>query len=109
MTSDIVARSMPLTFVAQGSKWYAQTPAGEMAYGDAQGLYEWRRVSFDWPAGSVLPGPGTILQRIDYSGGDRQASDRGGMWHSGPQGPGRLTPAPALLGFHAALSPERLN
>jgi hypothetical protein len=108
MTSDIVARSMPLTFVPHGSKWHAQTPAGEMAYGDAQGLYEWRRVRVAGADPLLFP-DGMMSVRIHYTGGDRQGSSDGQMWTEGPEAPGRLTPPPHLLGFHAALSPERMN
>lgn len=48
-------------------KWYAETPAGEYAWADHQGLYEWRREHGQ-------------LQRIDYTGGDRQCSEPAGMW-----------------------------
>jgi hypothetical protein len=87
--ADILARSVPLVFTRHGSKFYASTPGGEIAYGDSQGLYEWRN-------GQV----------IVYSGGDRQASDPGGFW---------TTSATAkhvrsrVLGCAAALSRARLN
>ena len=96
----------------RSGKVYARLPAGEYAYSDTQGLYEWRRVPFDWPEGSVLPGPGTLLVRIAYTGGDRQASDRGGMWsHNSPPDvqARKLGPAPHLLGFMAAVHPARMN
>lgn len=54
--------TMPLTFFKSGSKWYARTPAGELAFGDHQGLYAW-----------------TNGQRIDYTGGDKQAAIGGRM------------------------------
>lgn len=108
MNEDILARSMPLVFTSHGAKRFAETPAGEFAYSDAQGLYEWRRVPFDYPDGSMVPGPGTISQRIDYTGGDRQASDASGFFSHGSSG-SRDTEWPALLGFHAAVSPARLN
>jgi hypothetical protein len=94
-----------------GGKVYAELPAGEFAYSDAQGLYEWRRVPYDHPPGSVLPGPGYELVRIDHSGGDQQASDRNGMWTRGSSGSARhrKLPWPAELGFHAALDPVRMN
>jgi hypothetical protein len=78
---------MWLIFVRYGSKLYAQTPAGEYAYGDVSGLYEWR--------GST---------RIHYSGGDRQASSSGGMHHHGP-----LLDTPFLRGLTAVMSKARLN
>jgi hypothetical protein len=89
-------------------KWYARLPSGEWAWSDSQGLYEWRRVPFDWPEGAALPGPGCILQRIDYSGGDRQGSDRTGFWSHGDSGSALLV-YPAVLGIQAALSPVRMN
>lgn len=57
---------MWLVFERYGEKLYARTPAGEIAYGDATGLYEWRD-----------------HQRIHYSGGDRQASSEGGFHQHG--------------------------
>jgi hypothetical protein len=94
-----------------GGKRYAELPAGEYGYSDAQGLYEWRRVPYDYPPGSVLPGPGTMLVRIDYSGGDRQASDRNGLWTHGGSASVQARDAgwPAELGLQAALDPARLN
>jgi hypothetical protein len=90
-------------------KVYARLPAGEFGYSDAQGLYEWRRVPYDWPP--AYGGPGTMLVRIDHSGGDRQASDRGGLWSRGSSGSvqGRDLGYPAELGIRAALDPVRLN
>ena len=64
---SILARSMPLVFVRYGCKLYAKTPAGEYAYGDSQGLYEWRD-----------------HQRIHYSGGDQQAASSSGFHRHGP-------------------------
>jgi hypothetical protein len=92
-------------------KRYARLPAGEYGYSDAQGLYEWRRVPYDWPEGSVLPGPGYMLVRIDHSGGDRQASDRNGFWTHGGSGSlqGRGIGYPAELGLQAAVDPARMN
>jgi hypothetical protein len=114
VNEDILSRSAPLVFTeaGPGGKWYAETPAGEFAYSDSQGLYEWRRVPVTWPAGSVLPGLGTTLVRIQYSGGDRQGSSDGQMWHAGPESPGRdvaLYPYPHALGLQAALHPARMN
>lgn len=104
MNEDIVSRSTPLVFSGFGSKWFAETPSGEIAYGDSQGLYEWRRVR--------LPGGWMTSLRIQYSGGDQQASRDGQMLHSGPEGPGRdvaVHPYPHELGFQAALNPVRMN
>jgi len=88
-------------------KRYAKLPAGEFGYSDAQGLYEWRRVPFDWPEG-----PGTMLVRIDYSGGDRQAAS-GGRMHTRNSPPDvqarKLGPEPHELGFQAAVDPVRMN
>ncbi len=84
--------------ITPGAKVYAQTPSGELAFGDSQGLYEWRNGV-----------------RIDYTGGDRQGSSGGQMWTSGPVG---MDPTPEALrhaagpkrrGFQAALSRRRLN
>jgi hypothetical protein len=90
-------------------KRYARLPAGEFGYSDSQGLYEWRRVPYDHPEGSVLPGPGTILVRIHYTGGDRQGSSDGQVWAHGPELPGRVLPYPHELGFQAAVDPARMN
>lgn len=108
---DIIARSVPLVFTEAGGcgKWYARTPGGELAWSDGQGLYEWRRTD-----GEDLPAPLTglprrsPLQRTDYTGGDRQASDSTGFFRHGPAGSAMDVP-PAVLGFHAAVSPARLN
>ena len=91
-----------LVFVRNGHKAYARTPAGELAYSDSQGLYEWRRVP-------DLLGD-TELVRIQYSGGDRQGSSKGQMWISGPEAPGRdpMT-RPHVLGLIAAMDPRRMN
>ena len=53
-----------------GRKWYAETPSGELAFSDTQGLYEWRDG-----------------QRIAYTGADRQAADSNGKWtlHGRPE------------------------
>ncbi len=48
---------VPLVFERHGEKLYARTPRGEIAHGEAQGLYEWRHG-----------------KRIDYTGGDRPAA-----------------------------------
>lgn len=96
----------PLVFVPHGRKVYARLPAGEYAYSDAQGLYEWRRVPKAVPD---LLGD-TLLVRIAYSGGDRQGSSDGRMWVSGPETPGRdpMT-RPHVLGLMAATDPRRMN
>jgi hypothetical protein len=65
MTMAQLAATMPLVFVrpyGPDRKAYARTPAGELAYSDSQGLYEWRDG-----------------KRIHYSGGDQQASSGGGF------------------------------
>jgi hypothetical protein len=102
---------MFLRFEGYGSKFYARLPAGEYGFGEHQGLYEWRRVPFDWPEGSVLPGPGYTLVRIDYTGADRQASDRDGLWTRGGSGSlqARDFGSPAALGFEAAVDSVRMN
>lgn len=63
MEAEQTRRFVPLVFERYGRKMYARTRAGEWAYGDSQGLYEWR--------------DGELIY---YSGGDRQASDREGFW-----------------------------
>lgn len=99
-----------LRFICQGRKLYARTPGGEYAYSDAQGLYEWRRVPYTGPQtpGLLME---TQLVRIDHSGGDRQASDRGGFWSHGSSGSlqARDVAWPAVLGFLAAVDPRRMN
>jgi len=67
-------------------KWYSRTPTGEFAFSDFQGLYEWRD-----------------SERIQYSGGDRQASDHNGRWYMSGNG------EPNLRGFAAATSGVRVN
>jgi hypothetical protein len=112
VNEDIISRSTPLRFEDPygTGKRYARLPAGEYGYSDAQGLYEWRRVPHDWPAGfGIPPGEGTILVRIQYSGGDRQGSSNGQMWHSGPEAGGRKVSHPHELGFQAAMNPARMN
>jgi hypothetical protein len=106
---DDLPYSVPLVFTPNGNKLYAPTPAGEYAYSDAQGLYEWRRVPYAGPQAPGLPMT-TMLVRIHYSGGDRQGSSNGQIWTSGPETPGR-DPAtwPHRLGFAEALDPRRLN
>lgn len=101
---------MFLKFERHGSKIYAQLPAGEFGYGDAQGLYEWRRVPVDGADPHLFP-DGTMLVRIDYSGGDRQASDRSGFFSRGTSASlqARMVPWPAELGFAAAFHPVRMN
>lgn len=83
-----------LTFTRHGGKWYAQTPRGEYAWSESQGLYEWRDG-----------------QRIHYSGADRQGSSDGQMWVSGPEAPGRDPRTfPHRLGAAAAvMNRTRLN
>lgn len=61
-------------------KVYAETPGGEWAFSDQQGLYEWRDGD-----------------RIDYSGGDKQAADSNGRWTLCG------TPGPRQRGIAAAL------
>lgn len=78
--------SRPLPRIVFGSKVYARTPAGEYAFADGQGLYEWRN--------------GELIR---YSGGDRQCSSDGAMWIT------HANPGPYLRGFHSALSGRRLN
>jgi hypothetical protein len=78
---------MWLRFEHYGSKLYARTPSGEYAYGDMQGLYEWR--------GS---------ERIHYSGGDRQASSEGSFHRHGG-----LVDYPFLRGLAALASRASLN
>jgi len=101
---------MFLRFEPYGCKLYALLPAGEFGYGDSQGLYEWRRVPVPGADRRVFP-DGTMLVRIDYSGGDQQASDRNGFFSRGGSASdqARVVPWPAELGFHAALSPVRMN
>lgn len=78
---------MDIFFTREGSKLYAATPHGELAFGEQSGLYEWRD-----------------RQRTDYCGGDRQHSGGGVMWQAdGGDG------GPALRGFGAAVSRARLN
>jgi hypothetical protein len=69
------------------SKWYAKTETGEFAFSDRQGLYEWRRRS-----------DGEGLYRIQYTGGDTQASDKNGRWtmHAAPE--------PNILGLRSAVA-----
>lgn len=78
---------MWLVFRRYGSKLYAATPAGEYAYGDSQGLYEWRG-----------------HQRIHYSGGDQQASSRGGMHRHDD-----IVDMPFLRGLDQLMRRENLN
>jgi hypothetical protein len=98
-----------LVFTDIGHKAYARTPAGEFAYSDSQGLYEWRRVPYTGLDMAGLPME-THLVRIQYSGGDRQGSSHGQLWISGPEGPGRdpMT-RPHVLGLIAAVDPRRMN
>jgi hypothetical protein len=84
---------MFLRFIKHGQKWYAQTPNGEYAYGEHQGLYEWSHDNRQHPI------------RIDHTGGDRQVSSNGELWTiSRPELDG-----PKLRGFAAALSRRRIN
>lgn len=78
---------MVIKFTRYGTKLYAETPQGEWAFGEYQGLYEWR-------AG----------ERIDYTGADKQAAVNGG----------RLimcaTPGPKQRGIASALDMKtRMN
>jgi hypothetical protein len=88
--------SVPLVFERCGVKLYARTPAGEYAYGDGQGLYEWRDG-----------------ERIHYSGGDRQGSSHGRFWISGGNLAGDLrcdlASWPHRRGYVASLSRRRLS
>jgi hypothetical protein len=92
----LLARSAPLVFVNYGVKLYAATPGGEIAYGDSQGLYEWRDG-----------------ERIHYSGGDRQGSSHGRFWISGGNLAGDLrcdlASWPHRRGYVASLSRRRLS
>jgi hypothetical protein len=105
VADDILSRSVPLVFKRSGAKWFAETPAGELAYGDSQGLYEWRRVH--------LPGGGMTCVRIDYSGGDQQAARNGQMLTRGTSGSIQAPNWPAVLGRRAAIEsalfPDRLS
>lgn len=76
-----------LVFRRYGAKLYASTPAGEYAYGDSQGLYEWRDG-----------------QRIHYSGGDQQASDARGFYRHDD-----IVNYPFLRGLTALTRREALN
>lgn len=91
-------------------KVYARLPGGEFAYSDSQGLYEWRRVPVPGADPRLFP-DGTMLVRIDYSGGDRQASDRNGFWSHGDSAStrARVLAWQAELGFQAAVHPARMN
>lgn len=92
-----------LRFEGSGAKQYAKLPAGEYGYGEHGGLYEWRRVQF---------GDHTELIRIDYTGGDTQASDSSGFFSRGTSAGHQAQLGlrwPAELGFHAALDPARMN
>lgn len=87
LTAEELAATVPLRFIRYRSKLYARTPGGELAYGDSQGLYEWRDG-----------------KRIHYSGGDQQASSGGGFHqHSG------LVDMPFLRGLRVLMSRSRLN
>lgn len=56
--AELLAETVPLVFVRSGSKWYARTPEGELAYGEGQGLYEWRKHG---------------RERVDHTGADRSS------------------------------------
>lgn len=58
-----------LRFRRHGEKWYAETPAGELAFGDRQGLYEWRDG-----------------RRIHYTGGDQTHVVDGQLTYGTPGG-----------------------
>lgn len=94
--AGLLARSVPLVFGHGGVKLYARTPGGEYAYGDAQGLYEWRDG-----------------ERIHYSGGDRQGSSHGRFWISGGSLGADLARRPGSWphrrGYVASLSRRRMN
>jgi len=83
----ILDRLEPLVFVRHGRKFYARTPGGEYAYGDGQGLYEWRDG-----------------QRIHYSGGDQQASSSGGFHRHSD-----IVDIPFLRGLEALKMKDMLN
>lgn len=96
-TLDYLLRaSVPLVFARCGITLYARTPGGEIAFGDATGLYEWRDG-----------------ERIHYSGGDRQGSSCGGFWTRGAGFPGAedrpRAEWPDRRGYVASLSRRRLN
>lgn len=59
---------MFLRFVRRGAKWAAETPGGELLYGDDQGLYEW---TLD---------PRGVPVLLQHAGGDRQVSRGGRLW-----------------------------
>lgn len=84
---NLIRSSEPLVFERYGRKLYARTPGGEIAYGDGQGLYEWRDG-----------------ERIHYSGGDQQASDASGFFRHSD-----LTDWPFLRGLEALKAGRRLN
>ncbi len=81
---------MFLRFVSPYStgKVYAETPMGEYAYADRQGLYEWRNG-----------------ERIDHSGGDKQISSNGQLWIAGLP----CKTGPKTRGIQEALRRARLN
>ncbi len=85
--APLLARSAPLVFEHYGVKLYARTAAGEYAYGDSQGLYEWRDG-----------------ERIQYSGGDQQAASAGGFHQHSD-----IVDVPFLRGLGALTSRRRLN
>jgi hypothetical protein len=69
------------------AKWYAETPTGEWAWAESQGVYSWHR---DEETGE--------LQRTDYGyGADRQYSTPEGMYTT------CANPEPKVRGFQAAL------
>lgn len=72
--------------IRYGAKWYFRTPMGELAYGEGQGLYEWRDG-----------------QRIDHTGGDQQAAS-GGRRHTM-----HSSSSAKLRGLYEAHPSRRLN
>ena len=83
---------MFLRFSRYRNKWYAETPTGELAWADGQGLSEWTRDDNDRPI------------RTDYTGGDRQISGDGQLWTISSS-----ANTAKIRGFLAAISTQRLN
>lgn len=81
-----------LVFATHGTKLYAKTPTGEYAFGDVQGLYEWRR-----------PDPEGRAQRIDHTGGDRVGAKAGKAIRAGGDG------SPSRRGLTDAMLHHRRN
>lgn len=70
------------------AKWYAETPTGEWAWAESQGVYAWHRDPVTQE-----------LQRIDYGmGADRQYSTPEGMYRT------EANPEPKVRGMQAALA-----